>query len=60
MLYSEEEGRRPSIDGLSFIGLDNSEAEGLENPFLEEEVFAAFTDLGKDKASRPDGFTMAF
>ncbi|RVW49042.1 hypothetical protein CK203_080976 [Vitis vinifera] len=25
MLYSEEEGRRPSIDGLSFIGLDNSE-----------------------------------
>ena len=40
--------------------LDNSEAKGLENPFSEEEVFAALTDLGKDKALRPDGFTMAF
>ncbi|RVW27875.1 K(+) efflux antiporter 2, chloroplastic [Vitis vinifera] len=39
---------------------DNSETEGLENPFSEEEVFAALTDLGKDKAPGPDGFTMAF
>ncbi|WKA10977.1 hypothetical protein VitviT2T_028516 [Vitis vinifera] len=60
MLYSEEEGWCPSIDGLSFIGLDNSEAKGLENPFLEEEVFVALIDLGKDKALGPDGFTMAF
>ena len=30
--------------------LDISEAEGLEIPFLEEEVLAALTDLGKDKA----------
>ena len=59
-LYSKEEGWRPSIDGLSFMGLDNNEAEGLENLFSEEEVFVALTDLGKDKASRPDGFTMAF
>ena len=49
-LYSEEEGWRPSIDRLSFMGLDNSEVEGLENPFPEEEVFAVLTDLGKDKA----------
>ena len=59
-LYSEEEGWRPSIDRLSFMGLDNSEVEGLENPFPEEEVFAALTDLGKDKALGPNGFTMAF
>ena len=59
-LYSEEEGWRPSIDRLSFMGLDNSEVEGLENPFPEEEVFAVLTDLGKDKAPGPDGFTMAF
>ncbi|RVW24396.1 putative ribonuclease H protein [Vitis vinifera] len=59
-LYSEEEGWRPSIDELSFMGLDSSEAEGLENPFSEEEVFAALSDLGKDKAPGPDGFTMAF
>ncbi|RVX18713.1 putative ribonuclease H protein [Vitis vinifera] len=59
-LYSEEEGWCPSVDGISFMGLDNSEAERLENPFSEEEVFAALTDLGKDKAPGPDGFTMAF
>ncbi|RVW80668.1 Transposon TX1 uncharacterized 149 kDa protein [Vitis vinifera] len=59
-LYQEEEGWRPSVDGISFMRLDISEAEGLEIPFKEEEVLAAFTDLGKDKAPGPDGFTMAF
>ena len=39
---------------------DSNEAEGLEIPFSEEEVFAALLDLGKDKAPSPDGFTMAF
>ncbi|RVW66277.1 hypothetical protein CK203_065982 [Vitis vinifera] len=59
-LYQEEKGWRPSVDGISFMRLDISEAEGLEIPFLEEEVLAALTDLGKDKAPGPDGFTMAF
>ncbi|RVW92361.1 LINE-1 retrotransposable element ORF2 protein [Vitis vinifera] len=59
-LYQEEEGWRPSVDGISFMRLDISEAEGLEIPFVEEEVLAALTDLGKDKAPGPDGFTMAF
>ncbi|RVW88498.1 hypothetical protein CK203_043835 [Vitis vinifera] len=59
-LYSEEEGWRPSIDGLSFMGLDSNEVEGLENPFSEKEVFATLSDLGKDKAPGSDGFTMAF
>ncbi|KAJ9682407.1 hypothetical protein PVL29_018343 [Vitis rotundifolia] len=59
-LYSDEEGWRPNIDGLSFMELDSSEAERLEIPFSEEEVFATLSDLGKDKASELDGFTMAF
>ena len=59
-LYQEEEGWRPSVDGISFMRLDISEAEGLEIPFVEEEVLAALTDLGKDKAPGSDGFTMAF
>ena len=59
-LYSEEEGWRPCIDGLSFMGLVNSEAEGLEIPSSEEQVFVALSNLGKDKALEPDGFTMAF
>ena len=59
-LYSEEGGWRPSVEGLSFMRLASSEAEGLEIPFSEEEVFAALSDLGKDKAPGPNGFTMAF
>ncbi|KAL6342504.1 hypothetical protein AAG906_012100 [Vitis piasezkii] len=43
----EEEGWRPSVDGISFMRLDIGE------------VLATLTDLGKDKA-RADGFTMAF
>ena len=42
------------------MGLVSSEAEGLEIPFTEEEVFATLSDLVKDKAPRLDGFTMAF
>ena len=40
--------------------LDSSEAKALEIPFTEGKVFAALSDLGKDKALGPDGFTMAF
>ena len=57
-LYSEEEGWRPCIDGLSFMRLASSEAEGLKIPCSEEEVFAALSDLGNDKVPGPDGFTM--
>ncbi|WKA02561.1 hypothetical protein VitviT2T_020736 [Vitis vinifera] len=46
--------------GCSFMGLDSSEAKGSENPFSKEEVYVALSDLGKDKAPRPDGFIMAF
>ena len=42
------------------MGLVSSEAEGLETPFSKEEVFAAPSDLGKDKAPGLDGFTMLF
>ena len=40
--------------------LASNETEGLEIPFAEGEVFAALSDLGKDKAPGPDGFTMTF
>ena len=42
------------------MGLVNSETERLKIPFLEEEVFATLSDLGKDKAPSSDGFNMAF
>ena len=59
-LYSEERGWHLCIEGLSFMRLVSSEAEGLEIPFSKEEVFATLTVLGKDKAPGLDGFTMAF
>ena len=49
-LYSKEKGWLPCIDELSFMGLVSSEAKGLEIPFSEEDVFAALSDLGNDKA----------
>ena len=59
-LHSKEEGWLPCIDGLSFIRLTSSEAEGLEILFSEEGVFATLSNLGKNKALDPDGFTMNF
>ena len=59
-LYSEEGVWRPCIDGLSYMRLARSEAEGLEIPFSEEEVFVALSNLGKDKALGSDGFTRTF
>ena len=59
-LYSEEGGWRPCINGLSSMGPVSSEVERLKIPFSEEEVFVALSDLGKDKAPDPDGFTMTF
>ena len=53
-------GWRPGAEGLPFMRLDSSEAKALEIPFTEGKVFAALSDLGKDKAPGPDGFTMAF
>ncbi|RVW77212.1 hypothetical protein CK203_043334 [Vitis vinifera] len=57
---SRRRGWRPGVEGLPFMRLDSSEAEGLEIPFTEGEVFVALSDLGKDKAPGLDGFTMAF
>ena len=59
-LHSKEEGWLPCIDGLSFIRLASSEAEGLEILFSEEGVFATLSNLGKNKALDLDGFTMNF
>ncbi|KAJ9681586.1 hypothetical protein PVL29_020449 [Vitis rotundifolia] len=60
VLYTEKGGWRPGVEGLSFKRIASHEAEGLEIPFSEEEVLAALSDLGKDKAPGSNGFTMAF
>ena len=51
---------RPSLDGLAFYYLQRVDFEVLETPFSEEEVLEALSNLCRDKASRPDSFTLVF
>ena len=51
---------RPSLRGMSFERSEALEAERLEKPFTEEEIFGALSDFSEDKAPSPDGFSMAF
>ena len=59
-LLTENGDLWPSCEGLYFKVLEVSEASWLEFKFSEEGVLKALTDLNGDKASGPDGFTMAF
>ena len=51
---------RPNLSGLSFERLDSMEVEGLEKPFIEEEIFGALSDFSGDKAPGSDGFSNVF
>ena len=51
---------RPSVSGLQFEMLEPLDANALETPFTEEEVFDALMGCNGDKAPVPDGFSMAF
>ncbi|RVW80244.1 hypothetical protein CK203_044823 [Vitis vinifera] len=57
---SVEPGWRADIEGLHLKRLNSREAEVLEMPFTEEEIYAALMDMNGDKAPGPDGFTVAF
>ena len=46
--------------GLNFSKLSASQEEILEKTFSKIEVFGALNDLNRDKAPRPDGYTVAF
>ena len=52
--------RRPDVESSLFKILDLLGNEILEGHFSEEEVSKALSDLGGDKAPRPDSFTLAF
>jgi hypothetical protein len=47
------------LDKLSFDSLEVEDASRLELPF-EEEVLEVVKGMNRDKASGPDGFSMAF
>ena len=60
MLLSNLGEWRPSVTGLQFEMLESLDANALETPFTEEEVFDALLGCNGDKAQGPDGFSMAF
>ena len=59
-LYQEPEAWRPTIDGLDFASLDESNRFSLEREFDRGEIIAALREAEGDKAPGPDGFTIAF
>jgi hypothetical protein len=48
------------VDGLSFDSIGEVEAIMLERDFEEGEVLEVLKAMNGDKASGPDGFSMAF
>ena len=59
-LLSDPGGWKPNIDGLIFERLEGLDVEGLEKPFLGEEVFGVLSGFCGEKAPGPKGFPMAF
>ena len=59
-LYQEPEAWRPTIDGLEFACLEETERSMLEREFEKEEIIKALKEAEGDKALGPDGFTMVF
>ena len=51
---------RANVEGLTFSKLEDQEAARLEKPFMEEEVFISLHELNGEKATGPNGFTVAF
>ena len=59
-LYQEWEAWRPTIVGLEFACLNETERSMLGREFEKEEIIEALKEVEGDKAPRQDGFTMAF
>ena len=59
-LYSKNEVHRPLLDEVVFSRISEEDATWLDRSFDEDEVFGEVHDFNGDKASGPDGFTMAF
>ena len=59
-LYLEDVAHRPVLDDVEFFSISVEDASWLDRPFEEEEVFGVINDFKANKASGPDGFSMAF
>ena len=57
---SEKHSWKTDIEGLQLQRLNHVEAEGLEQPFTEEEIHATLMGMNGDKAPGRDEFIVAF
>ena len=58
-LYASPIGESWSIEGLDWSPISEESAISLDAPFTEEEISKAIFQMDRDKASGPDGFTIA-
>ena len=58
-LYASPIGESWSVEGLDCSPISEKSALWLDSPFTEEEISKAIFQLDRDKAPRPDGFTIS-
>ncbi|RVX05720.1 Transposon TX1 uncharacterized 149 kDa protein [Vitis vinifera] len=58
-LYTNPTGESWGVEGLDWSPISEESALRLDSPFTEEEISKAIFQLDRDKAPRPDGFTIA-
>ena len=59
-LFIDPGGWRPNFPSVTLSVIGTEDATKVEEPFTEEEVFAALSELNGDKALGLDSFSMAF
>jgi hypothetical protein len=59
-LFSDDDVRRPLLDGMGFSSIDDSDRVLLDRCFTEDEVCGVVRNMAGDKAPGPDGFSLAF
>ncbi|RVW99583.1 Transposon TX1 uncharacterized 149 kDa protein [Vitis vinifera] len=58
-LYSSPPGESWRVEGIDWSPISEESASRLDSPFAEVEIFNVIFQLDRDKASEPDGFTIA-
>ena len=58
-LYASPSEESWRVEGLDWSPISGESASRLESPFTQEEISKAIFQLDRDKAPRPDGFTIA-
>ena len=59
-LLSNPGGWHPCWNNIEFDSIGVEEAAKLEESFSVDEVFSTLSNLNRDKAPGPDGFSLAF